>query len=97
MSVNQIDVNAVNERTRAENHAGSTPQQTEGSDEREVLQYAKFLRGSLKARMTYTLMRFVMVLESIVWTLMDFLRAIRLRLVTRINKNYQLYRTKKKK
>lgn len=86
MSVNQIDVNAVNERTR-QNTAGTTPDVTEEQTE-NVIRLAKLIKGSLRWRLAYLLVRFIMVLESIVWTLMDLLRAWRMRVSSRINDNY---------
>lgn len=82
MSVNEIDVNAVNERTRKEKEAEE--QETE-----KVIALSKFLRGSLRWRLAYYLVRFIMVLEGIVWTIMDLLRAWRMRVSARINDNYQ--------
>lgn len=82
MSVNQIDVNAVNERTRKAREA-------EEQATAHVIKLSKFLKGSLRWRMAYWLVRFIMVLESIVWTIMDLLRAWRMRVSARINDNYQ--------
>ena len=82
MSVNEIDVNAVNERTRKEKEAEEA--QTEN-----VVQLSKFLQGSLRWRLAYFLVRAIMVLESVVWTAMDLLRAWRMRVSARINDNYQ--------
>lgn len=87
MSVNQIDVNAVNERTRKEKEAED--EQTEN-----VVRLAKLIKGSLRWKMAYYLVRFIMVLESIVWTIMDLLRAWRMRVSARINDNYQRNNTK---
>ena len=78
MSVNEIDVNAVNERTRKEKEA-----------EENIVRLSKFLQGSLRWRLAYFLVRTIMVLESIVWTIMDLLRAWRMRVSARINDNYQ--------
>lgn len=82
MSVNEIDVNAVNERTRKEKEA-------EEQETDNVIELSKFLRGSLRWRMAYYLVRFIMMLESVVWTIMDLLRAWRMRVSARINSNYQ--------
>lgn len=83
MSVNQIDVNAVNKRTLEEKEAAEE-QETE-----HVIQLSQFLKGSLRWRLAYYLVRFIMVLESIAWTIMDLLRAWRMRVSARINDNYQ--------
>lgn len=92
MSVNQIDVNAVNERTRNDT-AGSTKavieDEDDGIDHAKLAEYSMFIRGSLKYRLAYRLIKVIMVFESIVWTLMDLLRGWRMRLVARINSNYQ--------
>lgn len=88
MSVNQIDVNAVNKRTLEEKEAAEE-QETE-----HVIQLSKFLKGSLRWHLAYYLVRFIMVLESIVWTIMDLLRAWRMRVSARINDNYQRNNTK---
>ena len=114
-SVNKIDVNAVNERTREDaaakargahyccengysdqdhlckkqsTHAGSTAPQV-SQEEQEVVELAKFLKGSVRWYMAYRLVRFIMFLESIVWTAMDALRAWRMRVSARINDNYK--------
>lgn len=55
----------------------------------EVKELAMFIRGSFKWRVAYLYMRFLMVIESIVWSLMDRLRARRMRVAARINSNYQ--------
>lgn len=58
--------------------------------QQEKVEYiAKLIKGSLRWRLTFYLFRFVMLLESIVWTIMDALRAWRMRLAARINDNYQ--------
>lgn len=85
MSVNEIDVNAVNKRTLEQKHAGSTDEVVE----EKVVMLSKLIKGSLRWRLAYYLLRFIMVLESIVWTLMDLLRAWRMRVSARINDNYQ--------
>ena len=60
------------------------------SPEEEKVQYlSKLIKGSLRWRLHWYLLRFIMVLESIVWTLMDLLRAWRMRVSARINDNYQ--------
>lgn len=70
-----------------EKTAGSTPKSTEQEDR---IQYvAKLIKGSLRWRLAYFTVRFIMVLESIVWTIMDLLRAWRMRVSARINDNYQ--------
>lgn len=89
MSVNQIDVNAVNKRTLEQKHAGSTPEMVEEQETEHVIQLSRFLKGSLRWRLAYFLVRFIMVLESVVWTAMDLLRAWRMRVSARINDNYQ--------
>lgn len=78
MSVNKIDVNAVNERTAEEKES-----------EERVEMLSKLIKGSLRWRLHWYLVRFIMMLESIVWTLMDLLRAWRMRVSARINNNYQ--------
>lgn len=65
-------------------HAGSTPEQ----EERRVKGIATLIRGSWRWRMVYLLFKFVMLLESIAWTVMDLLRAWRMRLAARISDNY---------
>ena len=85
MSVNDIDVNAVNKRTMEAKMAGSTP---ETSDE-EIAELATYMRGSLRWKITYFKLRVIVVLESIVWTLMDIVRAWRMRTAARINSNYK--------
>lgn len=88
MSVNQIDVNAVNKRALEQKHAGSTPEMLEEKQTENVVRLAKLIKGSLRWRLAYFLVRFIMVLESIVWTIMDALRAWRMRVAERINDNY---------
>lgn len=85
MSVNEIDINAVNERART---AGTTPEISEEEQTENVIRLAKLIKGSLRWRLQYFLVRFIMVLESIVWTIMDVLRAWRMRVSSRINDNY---------
>lgn len=85
MSVNEIDINAVNERART---AGTTPEVSEEKQTQNVVRLSKLIKGSLRWRMQYFLVRFIMVLESIVWTAMDLLRAWRMRVASRINDNY---------
>jgi hypothetical protein len=103
MSVNEIDVNAVNKRTRekkvgdkgmycCENgYTGDDHlcQKQDSATEQKVEYLSKLIQGSLRWRMHWYLLRFIMVLESIVWTLMDALRAWRMRVSARINANYQ--------
>lgn len=89
MSVNQIDVNAVNKRTLEKKHAGSTPEMVDDEETEHIVQLSRFLKGSLRWYLAYYLVRFIMVLESIVWTIMDLLRAWRMRVSARINDNYQ--------
>lgn len=57
--------------------------------EEKVEMLSKLIRGSLRWRLQYYLLRVIMVLESIVWTLMDLLRTWRMRVSARINDNYQ--------
>ena len=114
MSVNKIDVNAVNERSQDDAAAkergahrccengysdqdhrckkqSSIPKTASMTEEteQEVVELAKFLKGSLRWYMAYRLVRFIMFLESIVWTAMDALRAWRMRVSARINDNYK--------
>ena len=116
MSVNDIDVNAVNKLTiekqrgayccenghMNDDHeclkqstekdvldsriAGSTP---ETSDE-EIAKLATYMRGSVRWKITYFKLRVIMVLESLIWTLMDIVRAWRMRTAARINNNYKI-------
>lgn len=58
----------------------------------EAKDVAMFIRGSFKWRMAYQYMRFLMVIESLVWSIMDVVRAKRMKVAARINSNYQGYR-----
>ena len=102
MSSSDIDVNAVNKRTRenmVDDRVAGTTQKVleealikevvpETSDE-EIAELATYMRGSLRWKITYFKLRVIMVLESLVWTLMDIVRAWRMRTAARINRNYQ--------
>lgn len=105
MSVNDIDVNAVNERNRKESFefaqenlqvssksgaleakiAGSTPE----TSDKEIAELATYMRGSIRWKIAYRKLRAIMLLESLVWTLMDIVRAWRMRTAARINDNYK--------
>ena len=57
--------------------------------EEKVVMLSKLIKGSLRWRLHWYLLRFIMMLESVVWTIMDLLRAWRMRVSARINENYQ--------
>lgn len=66
-----------------------TREQDKEPTEEETRELAMFIKGSLKWRMAHTGVRVLMVFEGIVWSIMDWLRAKRMRLTARINRNYK--------
>jgi hypothetical protein len=55
----------------------------------EANKMSMFIKGSLRWRLAYFHMRFLMVIEGFLWSFMDITRAKRMRVSARINKNYQ--------
>ena len=64
----------------------------EQKDAEKALAFGTYIKGSFKWRMAYMLMRFIMMLEGLVWNIMDLLRGWRMSVASRINSNYQLYK-----
>lgn len=52
---------------------------------------ATHLRTSRVAWFWYCVMRALLVMESIVWTAMDAVRSLRMRVAAKINRNYARY------
>ena len=62
--------------------------QKETSD-KEIAGLSMYMKGSLRWRIAYFKVKFILVLESLVWTIMDALRAWRMKNTARINANYR--------
>lgn len=100
MSVNEIDVNAVNRKT-----AGSTPEErvvvtntgkenkTWAVDDEHLRRTSNYLRHSFRGKMLYRYMMFLMFVEGILWSLMDATRAKRMKVAETITKHRHNDRT----
>ena len=55
-------------------------------DERRIAQLGDKMRKSRSKRLLYVLMRSLMVIESIVWTVMDAVRSVRMKVAEKITK-----------
>ena len=55
----------------------------------DAKELAMFIKGSLKWRLAYFYMRFLMVIEGFLWSFMDRVRARRMKVASRINSNYK--------
>jgi len=64
-------------------------QAQEEKDMQDAKEMAMHIKGSLKWRMAYFHMRFLMVIEGFLWSLMDRVRARRMKVASRINRNYK--------
>jgi len=97
MSVNQIDVNAVNAKT-----AGSTPEERVVSsggneswsvDDEHIRKTSAYIRHSWRGKYLYRKMMFLIGLESLLWTLIDIVRAKRMKIAETITKHRHNDRT----
>lgn len=98
MSVNEIDVNAVNARTRAQIEAGDTAGTTPEvsiENEAEVVRIGQILRNRRGIRLAYGYMRVLLFIESLLWTLTDLVRARRMRVAQFIHQVKETDATRK--
>jgi len=56
-------------------------------DDEHVRRTSNYIRHSLKGRLLYRLMMFLMFVEGIVWTVMDIVRSWRMKVADIISKN----------
>lgn len=98
MSVNEIDVNAVNRRTaEAEERVvvmnTGKKNDTWAVDDEQIRRTSGYIRHSLKGRLLYRYMLFLMSLEGLFWTLMDVTREERMKVAEKITKHRHNDRT----
>lgn len=55
----------------------------------EAKEMAMFIRGSFKWHMALKYMRFLLIIEGVIWACMDIVRRKRMNVAAKINKNYQ--------
>lgn len=63
-----------------------------GVDEEHIRKMAEYMHHSNGGRLLYAWMRFIMILEGIVWEIMDALRSYRMKIASKINSNYQRFK-----
>lgn len=98
MSVNEIDVNAVNKRTaEAEERVVVTntgkENKTWAVDDEQIRRTSAYIRHSFKGRFLYRYMMFLLFLEGIAWALMDTLREHRMNIADTITRHRHTDRT----
>ena len=60
-----------------------------GVDDDHIRKMGEYIKKSFGGRSLYHLMQFLLIIESITWSMMDATRRARMRVAARINKNYQ--------
>lgn len=61
-------------------------------DDDHIRNMGEYIMKSMSGRSLYYLMRFLLFIESVTWTVMDSVKAKRMNVAARINKNYQNYK-----